>query len=123
MTHKLSILSIAFANQDLAFGTEAPTSLLVELLDPAGAVLGSTATIPGDITGITFADLTAKHTLRLSGINSVGVMGVPALQDFVPQDYLPVVTSPTDPVPPVDPTPTTAAYSLPSAVTFTLAAE
>jgi hypothetical protein len=122
MTHKLSILSIAFANQDLPFGTEAATSLLVELLDPAGAVLGSTATIPGDITGIAFADLAAKHTLRLSGINGVGVMGVPALQDFVPQDYLPV-TAPTDPAPPVDPTPTTAAYSLPSAVTFTLAAE
>ena len=113
-TYKLSIASGAFADQDLAYGTEAPTGVLVEVLAPDGVtVLGSVASIPGEIAGLAFADLTAAHVLRGHSVNSSGAMGAPMLQSFVPQDYLPA-----DP-----PAPTTQPFSLLSGLTFTLAAE
>ena len=124
MTYKLSVLSIAFAAQQLASSAEAsPSSLRVEVLSgDLSTVLGQTNTVPGDIAGLSFPDLGATYVIRASGLDSTGaVMGAPATQNFVPKDYLPAV--PVDPVPPADPVPATKNVSLPSSVTFSLARE
>lgn len=113
-TYKLSIAAGAYVNQDLAFGTEAPTGLLIEVLALDGiTVLGSTSAIPGEIAGLVFDDLNATYSINLKTVNSSGVMGAPSVQTFVPQSFLPAAP----------PAPTTQPFPILSGLTFTLSAE